>query len=45
MSVKDGDEVFDRPEITDDKPSLINQSDEATADQEYPQSDEKPVQV
>lgn len=45
MSVKDGDEVFDQPEITEDKPSLVNQSDEATADAEYPQPDEKPVQV
>ena len=45
MSVKDGDEVFDQPEITEDKPSLVNQSDEATADPEYPQPDEKPVQV
>ena len=45
MSVKDGDEVFDQPEIPEDKPSLVNQSDEATADPEYPQPDEKPVQV
>ena len=45
MSVKDGDEVFDQPEITEDKPSLVNQSDEATADAEYPQPDEKAVQV
>ena len=45
MSVKDGDEVFDQPEITEDKPSLVNQSDEATADPEYPQPDDKPVQV
>ena len=45
MSVKDGDEVFDQPEITQDKPSLVNQSDEATEDPEYPQPDEKPVQV
>ena len=47
MSVKDGDEVFDQPEIPEDedKPSLVNQSDESTADPEYQQSDEKAVQV
>ena len=45
MSVKDGDEVFDQPEIPEDKPSLVNRSDEATADPEYPQLDEKAVQV
>ncbi|CAH3153614.1 unnamed protein product, partial [Porites evermanni] len=43
-SVKYGDEVFDQPEITEDKPSVVNQSDEATADPEHPQPDEKPVQ-
>ena len=37
--------MFDQPEITEGKPSLVNQSDEATADPEYPQPDEKPVQV
>ena len=45
MSVKDGDEVFDQPEVTKDKPSLVNQSDETTADPEYPQPHKKPVRV
>jgi len=45
MSVKDGDEVFDQPQITEDKSSPVSQSDEATADPEYPQPDEKPLQV
>lgn len=43
MSAKDAEEVFGQPEIAEDKPSLANQSDNASADPEQP--DEKPAQV